>query len=217
MANYERAVNHALELADYAGLRARQQADASGRRGDGRGRAAVRDRRRDDDRGQRPGQEFGSVEVSRTGGIVARTGSSSHGQGHETSFAQVVADTLGVPFETIRVLHGDTDETPNGGGTGGSRSLVVGGGALKAASDGVKEKAIQLAAGLLEVSVEDLEYVHGGVEVGRRAGAAVDAWRRSRRPRLADLRHDGNFAARATRCRLARPSRSSASTATRGE
>ena len=116
----------------------------------------------------------------------------SHGQGHETSFAQVVADTLGVPFETIRVLHGDTDETPSGGGTGGSRSLVVGGSALKASSESVKQHAVQLAAGLLEVSVEDLTYARGGVEVvgvpDRRlslaqiAAAAPDG-----------LRHDGSF------------------------
>ena len=111
------------------------------------------------------GAEYGSVEIQADGSVVARTGSSSHGQGHETSFAQVVADRLGVPFESIRVLHGDTSETPQGGGTGGSRSLVTGGSAMVKASDKVIEKAVKVAAALLEVSPEDLSYVRGGVEV----------------------------------------------------
>jgi carbon-monoxide dehydrogenase large subunit len=111
------------------------------------------------------GAEYGSVEIQPDGSVVARTGSSSHGQGHETSFAQVVADRLGVPFESIRVLHGDTAETPRGGGTGGSRSLVTGGSAMFKASDKVIEKAVKVAAALLEVSPDDLSYVRGGVEV----------------------------------------------------
>jgi carbon-monoxide dehydrogenase large subunit len=164
--DYERALERALELADYTGLRGRQQELRSSAAADGKpvplfgiGVATTIEVS-----GQ--GQEFGSVEVGPSDGeIIARTGSSSHGQGHETSFAQVVADTLGVAFEAVRVLHGDTDETPNGGGTGGSRSLVVGGGALKASSEGLKQQAIQLAAGMLEVSVEDLAYTDGGVEV----------------------------------------------------
>ena len=109
------------------------------------------------------------------GGIVARTGSSSHGQGHETSFAQVVADALGVPFDSVRVLHGDTDETPNGGGTGGSRSLVVGGGALKASSEAVKEQSCSTrrrAAGGLRRGPGVREWRRGG---RRRAGPAADA------------------------------------------
>jgi carbon-monoxide dehydrogenase large subunit len=189
--NYELALKRALELADYAGLRAKQRAlrSSTGGASDvplfGVGVATTIEVS-----GQ--GQEFGSVEVEPDGAIVARTGSSSHGQGHETSFAQVVADALGVPFKSIRVLHGDTDETPNGGGTGGSRSLVVGGGALKASSEGVKEKAIQLAAGVLEVAVEDLQYVNGGVEVvgvpERRLTLAQIA---AAAP--GGLRQDGNF------------------------
>jgi carbon-monoxide dehydrogenase large subunit len=111
------------------------------------------------------GNEYGSVEIQSDGSVIARTGSSSHGQGHETSFAQVVADRLGVPFEKVKILHGDTAQTPRGGGTGGSRSLVVGGGAMFRASDKVAEKAIRVAAAVLEVSPEDLSYVRGGVEV----------------------------------------------------
>jgi carbon-monoxide dehydrogenase large subunit len=191
--DYERAFRHALELADYDGLRARQHAlrEAAIAAGEPVPLFGIGIATTIEVSGQ--GGEFGSVEVTPEGDILARTGSSSHGQGHETSFAQVVADTLGVPFETIRVLHGDTNETPSGGGTGGSRSLVAGGGALRASSEGVKHRAIQLAAGLLEVSVEDLAYVAGGVQV---AGVP------DRRLTLAHiaaaapggLRYDGNFA-----------------------
>jgi carbon-monoxide dehydrogenase large subunit len=111
------------------------------------------------------GNEYGSVEVAADGTILARTGSSSHGQGHETSFAQVVADALEVPLERVRVLHGDTDETPSGGGTAGSRSMVIGGGALMVSSTTPKSRALDLAASVLEVSVEDLVFTNGGVEV----------------------------------------------------
>ncbi|MFN8522277.1 MAG: xanthine dehydrogenase family protein molybdopterin-binding subunit [Chloroflexota bacterium] len=111
------------------------------------------------------GNEYGSVEIEPDGSVIARTGSSSHGQGHETSFAQVVADKLGVPFERVRVLHGDTRETPAGFGTGGSRSMVVGGSALSKSSDGVIERALQVASAMLEVSVDDLAFVGGGVQV----------------------------------------------------
>jgi carbon-monoxide dehydrogenase large subunit len=163
--NYAAALDHALQLADYDGLRAhqRQLREAARAAGEPQPLFGIGVATTIEVSGQ--GQEFGSVEVDPAGGIIARTGSSSHGQGHETSFAQVVADTLGVPFDTIRVLHGDTDETPNGGGTGGSRSLVAGGGALRVASDGVKQVALELAAGMLEVSLEDLSYTNGGVEV----------------------------------------------------
>jgi carbon-monoxide dehydrogenase large subunit len=111
------------------------------------------------------GGEFGSIEVDPDGSIVARTGSSSHGQGHETSFAQVVADALQVPIERVRVLHGDTDETPSGGGTAGSRSMVLGGAALVQSSETLKRRALELAAAYLEVSVADLVFANGGVEV----------------------------------------------------
>jgi len=156
--NYELALGRALEIAGYDRLREEQR--RARERGDlvGIGLATTIEVS-----GQ--GFEFGSVEIDPDGTVVARTGSSSHGQGHETSFAQVVADRLEVPFERVKILHGDTAETPMGGGTGGSRSMVVGGSAMARASDGVKEKAVQVAAGLLEVSVDDLVYARGGVEV----------------------------------------------------
>jgi aerobic carbon-monoxide dehydrogenase large subunit len=89
------------------------------------------------------------------------TGSSAHGQGHETAWSQIVADQLGVPFEDVRVLHGDTQVAPKGMDTYGSRSLVVGGTALVEACGKVREKARIIAAGLLEVSPDDLEWDAG--------------------------------------------------------
>jgi carbon-monoxide dehydrogenase large subunit len=163
--NYEQALSRALELAKYELLRAeqrrmREEAEQAGKPVPlfGIGLATTIEVS-----GQ--GQEFGSIEVQPDGGVIARTGSSSHGQGHETSFAQVVATSLGIPFDSVRVLHGDTSETPRGGGTGGSRSLVTGGSALATSAEGIKEEAIRVAAGLLEVAVEDLVYANGGVQV----------------------------------------------------
>ncbi len=89
------------------------------------------------------------------------TGASAHGQGHETAFSQIVADRLGVPFEDVEVLHGDTQVAPKGLDTYGSRSLVVGGEALVKAVDKVIDKARPLAAHLLEASADDLEYAGG--------------------------------------------------------
>jgi len=150
--DYERVLNRALKLVDYAGLREKQRHMRADAHGEGRplplfgiGVATTVEVS-----GQ--GQEFGSIEVEPGGGIAARTGSSSHGQGHETSSAQVIADTLGVPFDSVRILHGDTQETPTGGGTGGSRSLVVGGSALAASAEEIKKQAIQIASGLFDVS-----------------------------------------------------------------
>ncbi len=156
--DYDRGLARALELAGYERLREEQR--RARERGElvGVGIATTIEVS-----GQ--GQEFGAVEIEPDGSVVARTGSSSHGQGHETSFAQVVADQLGVPFERVRVLHGDTAATPSGGGTGGSRSMVLGGGALSAAGDGLKRKAVQVAAALREAAPDDLVYQRGGVEV----------------------------------------------------
>lgn len=163
--DYERVLNRALGLVGYADLRDKQRTMRAEAYAEGRpmplfgiGVATTIEVS-----GQ--GQEFGSIEVGSDGSITARTGSSSHGQGHETSFAQVIANTLDVPFESVRVVHGDTLETPTGGGTGGSRSLVVGGSALATSAEEIKKQAIQIASGVLEVSVEDLTYANGGVQV----------------------------------------------------
>ncbi len=107
------------------------------------------------------GWEAASVRMTPLGKVEVITGASAHGQGHETAFSQIVADRLGVPFEDVEVLHGDTQVAPRGLDTYGSRSLVVGGEALVRAADKVVEKARPLAAHLLEASVDDLEFAGG--------------------------------------------------------
>lgn len=111
------------------------------------------------------GWESAGVRVERTGAITAVTGAVPQGQGHETVFAQIVADRLGVPFESVAVLHGDTATTPPGIGTFGSRSTPVAGGGLALAADRLREKAVLIAAGVLEATPDDLEYAAGGVRV----------------------------------------------------
>jgi carbon-monoxide dehydrogenase large subunit len=107
------------------------------------------------------GWESASIRMLPTGKVEVVTGSSAHGQGHETAWSQIVSDELGVPFEDIRVLHGDTQVSPKGMDTYGSRSLAVGGMALVSACDKVIEKAKPIAAGMLEVSADDLEWSSG--------------------------------------------------------
>ena len=100
--------------------------------------------------------DYGAVEITPDGGAVIRTGSSSHGQGHHTAWAMLVSNATGIPMEKIEFHFGDTDDVVRGGGTGGSRSLQVGGSAVKLATDAVIEKARQRAADLLEAAVEDI-------------------------------------------------------------
>ncbi|MBM6404854.1 xanthine dehydrogenase family protein [Phycicoccus sp. CSK15P-2] len=107
------------------------------------------------------GWESASIRMLATGTVEVVTGASAHGQGHETAWSQIVADRLGVPFESVEVLHGDTQIAPKGMDTYGSRSLVVGGEALVRAADKVIEKARPLAAHMLEASVDDLEFTEG--------------------------------------------------------
>jgi aerobic carbon-monoxide dehydrogenase large subunit len=111
------------------------------------------------------GWEYASIRMLPTGKVEVLTGSSAHGQGHETAWSQIVSDQLGVPFEDIRVLHGDTQVVPRGLDTYGSRSLAVGGMALVGACDKVIVKAKVIAAALLEASAEDLEFAGGRFSV----------------------------------------------------
>ncbi|MBO0807859.1 MAG: xanthine dehydrogenase family protein molybdopterin-binding subunit [Actinobacteria bacterium] len=111
------------------------------------------------------GWESASVRMLPTGKVEVVTGSSAHGQGHETAWSQIVADKLGVPFEDVRVLHGDTQISPKGMDTYGSRSLTVGGMALNAACDKVVTKAKRIAAHLLEASENDIEFTGGRLQV----------------------------------------------------
>ncbi len=109
--------------------------------------------------------ETAEVRVHPTGSVTVFTGTHSHGQGHETTFAQIVADSLGIPIESVEVSHGDTDKIPFGMGTYGSRSLAVGGSALVKALDKVVTKAKRIAAHLMEASVADVEFKDGAFKV----------------------------------------------------
>ncbi len=113
--------------------------------------------------GQRaPGSyEVGEIRVNPTGSITVMTGCHSHGQGHETTFAQLVSERLGVPIENIEVVHGDTAKTPFGMGTYGSRSLPVGGSAIAHALDKIVNKGRKIAAHLLEAAEADIEFADG--------------------------------------------------------
>jgi carbon-monoxide dehydrogenase large subunit len=111
------------------------------------------------------GWENASIRMTPTGKVEVVTGTSPHGQGHVTAWSQIVADRLGVPFEDVEVLHGDTQIAPRGLDTYGSRSLTVGGMAVVAAADKVIEKARPLAAYVLEANVDDLEFVDGKYRV----------------------------------------------------
>ncbi len=110
-------------------------------------------------------QEFGSVEVHRDGTATIRVGTSAHGQGHATAFAMIVSDRLGIPIDDIRFVQSDTAAVPRGGGTGGSRSLQIGGSAVLSATDEVLARAKELAAAHLEASVDDM-VVHADGRVG---------------------------------------------------
>lgn len=109
--------------------------------------------------------ESANVRVHLTGKVVATTGSQSHGQGHETTFAQIVADELGIPVEDVMIQHSDTLGTPFGYGTYGSRSAPVGAIALHTSLQRIKEKARKLGAHLLEASVDDVVFEDGKVFV----------------------------------------------------
>ena len=111
------------------------------------------------------GWEYASVRMLPTGKVEVVTGSSAHGQGHETAWSQIVADKLGVPFEDVRVLHGDTQVSPKGMDTYGSRSLTVGGIALAGACDKVIAKAKRITAHVLEASEDDIEFTAGRLHV----------------------------------------------------
>ncbi|AEG92425.1 xanthine dehydrogenase family protein molybdopterin-binding subunit [Ramlibacter tataouinensis] len=105
--------------------------------------------------------ECGEIRVHPTGSVTVFTGSHSHGQGHETSFAQVVAARLGIPIENVDVVHGDTGRVPFGMGTYGSRSISVGGAAIMRALDKIETKAKKIAAHLMEASDADIEFAGG--------------------------------------------------------
>jgi aerobic carbon-monoxide dehydrogenase large subunit len=119
------------------------------------------------------GWEHAAIRMLPTGKVEVVTGASAHGQGHETAWSQLVADRLGVPFEDIEVLHGDTSIAPRGLDTYGSRSLVVGGAAVVNAAEKVVAKARRVAAHLLEASEDDLEFSGGKFAVRGTPGSEI--------------------------------------------
>ncbi|MFF3362333.1 xanthine dehydrogenase family protein molybdopterin-binding subunit [Streptomyces misionensis] len=168
--DYEAATDKALALFGYDDLRAEQR--ARNERGDpvrlGIGVSTFTEmcglapsRVLRDLRYGAGGWEAASIRMLPTGKVEVVTGTSPHGQGHETCWSQIAADVLGVPFEDVEVLHGDTKSSPQGMDTYGSRSLAVGGEAVHRAATTVVEKARKVAAHLLEASEQDLEFRDG--------------------------------------------------------
>jgi carbon-monoxide dehydrogenase large subunit len=138
-----------------------------------------------------------------SGMLTIVAGTHSHGQGHQTVYAQMVSEWLGVPFENIRFVQGDTDEVPIGRGTYGSRSMHVGGNALKRASDNIIEKAKPMAAMLMEAAAGDIEFKDGRFRIvgTDRSMALTDVAKAFYRPAMLPPQFDvgleasGNFAA----------------------
>jgi carbon-monoxide dehydrogenase large subunit len=166
--NYAGALKKALEMADYDGFeRRRADSKAKGKlRGIGLSAyieacglapsAVV------GSLGAGVGQwESAQVRFNPTGNVQVYTGSHSHGQGHETTFAQLVSTQLGVPLDQVEVIHGDTSSVPFGMGTYGSRSLAVGGSAIVKACDKIIAKGKKIAAHMLEASAADIEFKNG--------------------------------------------------------
>lgn len=161
--DHEGALRHALALVGYDTVRAEQRRRRESGEGPllGVGIASYVER----SGGQSGAAEFGSIEVSPDGAVVARSGATPQGQGHETAFAQVVATALDVELERVRVVQGDTDEVAEGTGTFGSRSMQVGGSALHNAAIRVLEDARARASKELEVAEADLRYSEGRFSV----------------------------------------------------
>ena len=166
--NYHAVLNKVLQMADYKNLRKEQEEGRKNGRYIGIGfstyieACGIAPSAVVGSLGARAGLfESAGVRVQPTGKVSVFVGSHAHGQGHETTFSQVVADRLGIPIADIDIVHGDTDIVPFGMGTYGSRSLAVGGTAIVKSLDKVVEKATQIAAHLLEAAEEDLEFSDG--------------------------------------------------------
>jgi carbon-monoxide dehydrogenase large subunit len=166
--DYPKALDKALELADYKGVAARKAASAAKGKLRGVGISAyieacgLAPSRIVGAMGAGVGQwESAEVRVNMVGTVEVLTGSHSHGQGHETTFAQLVSSRLGVPIENVSIVHGDTDKVQMGMGTYGSRSGAVGMSAISKALDKIEAKAKKVAGHLLEASEGDIEFKDG--------------------------------------------------------
>ena len=166
--NYEASLDKALELIDYAGFENRRSDSAERGKRRGIGFACYIEAC-----GLAPSKlaielgagvglyESGEIRFNATGSVSVFTGSHSHGQGHETTFSQIVSEKLGVPYDQVEVIHGDTGRMEFGLGTYGSRSLAVGGSALYAAADKIIEKGRKIAAHMMEADLESVSFDKG--------------------------------------------------------
>jgi aerobic carbon-monoxide dehydrogenase large subunit len=166
--DYPAALDKALALADYKGVGARKAASVAKGKLRGIGLSTYIEAC-----GLAPSAAVGSlgsgvglwesaeVRVNPIGTVEVLTGSNSHGQGHETTFAQIVSDRLGIPIENVSIIHGDTDKVQFGMGTYGSRSGSVGGAAISRALDKIEAKAKKVAGHVLEASERDIEFKNG--------------------------------------------------------
>ena len=170
--NYEATLDRALEMSDYSGFAARRSDSAT--RGKLRGvglscyieACGIAPSSLVGALGARAGlYEAATIRVNPTGSVSVMTGSHSHGQGHETTFAQVVAERLGIDYDAVDIVHGDTNRVPFGMGTYGSRSIAVGGSAIVRAIDKIINKGKKIAAHLMEASESDVVFENGAFTV----------------------------------------------------
>jgi carbon-monoxide dehydrogenase large subunit len=167
--NYEAALDKALDIADYKSLRAEQ----ARRRASGNGKlmgigvSSYIEICGFGPKGTAPVglYESARMRIEQSGTVMVYTGSSPHGQGEETTFAQIVAEEFGIPVENVLIMHGDTDSTPEGRGTYGSRTTAVGGSAVYTAAQRLEEKMKQIAAHMLEASASDVTLEDGKFSV----------------------------------------------------
>ncbi|MEO1017458.1 MAG: xanthine dehydrogenase family protein molybdopterin-binding subunit [Pseudomonadota bacterium] len=152
---FDKVLDMALAQADFDGFTARQEASSQDGKLRGFGVATYCEITAP------PGKEMGGLRFEENGRVTFITGTLNYGQGHDSSFAQVISQHLGVPFDVIDILQGDSDELIAGGGTGGSRSMIYSGAAALAVSDAVIEKGKQLAAHVLEAAPQDVTFASG--------------------------------------------------------
>jgi carbon-monoxide dehydrogenase large subunit len=166
--NFPKVLSRLVDIADYEGFAKRQSAAARTRKLRGFGFACyvessgVAPSRLAAALGARVGFfEAASIRVQQDGSVQALLGTHNHGQGHATTFAQIISSRLGVPLSSVEIIEGDTDQVPYGSGTFGSRSIAVGGSALDRAAVKVIDKAKKIAAHLLEASSGDIAFDKG--------------------------------------------------------
>ncbi len=169
---YEKAMDIAVDASEWSGFSARKQSSATAGKLRGIGIATPIEATGAAPSaiagalGARAGlYESAQVRFNATGTVTVFAGTHNHGQGHETTFAQLITDKLGVPLENVEVVEGDTDRSTMGMGTYGSRSLSVGGSAIDRAMDKIVEKARKIAAHLMEAPVEDIDFEGGAFTV----------------------------------------------------